>query len=89
MLARLASGEVFGPDTKVDPPTAGDPPSAPAAMNNLEGVAMELEDCGFPTLAGRRSSPTTRTGVRRAATGRCSSARPRASRAWSARTCSA
>jgi malate dehydrogenase len=48
MLARLASGEVFGPDTKVRLQLLEITP----ALTALEGVAMELEDCGFPTLAG-------------------------------------
>src|SRR5919108_484980 len=56
LLGRLASGEVFGPDTKVvlqlleipkDPKREG-----LQAMDVLEGVAMELDDCSFPTLAG-------------------------------------
>ncbi len=47
MLARLASGEVFGPDTKVILQLL----EIPQAMQAVEGVAMELEDCGFPTLA--------------------------------------
>ena len=46
MLARLASGEVFGPDTKVILQLLEIPPAMPA----LEGVAMELDDCSFPTL---------------------------------------
>ena len=54
MLGRLASGEVFGPNTKIilqlleipkDPSRQG-----LQAMDILEGVAMELDDCGFPTL---------------------------------------
>jgi malate dehydrogenase len=63
LLSRLASGEVFGPDTKVilqllEIPRRPDwqpPPNNPNArqpMDMLEGVAMELEDCAFPTLAG-------------------------------------
>lgn len=47
MLARLASGEVFGPETKVILRLL----EVPQAMQAVEGVAMELEDCGFPTLA--------------------------------------
>ena len=47
MLARLASGEVFGPTTKVTLRLL----EIPQAMQAVEGVAMELEDCGFPTLA--------------------------------------
>jgi malate dehydrogenase len=54
MLARLASGEVFGPDRKVilqlleipkDPNREG-----LQALDILEGVAMELDDCSFPAL---------------------------------------
>jgi malate dehydrogenase len=60
MLARLASGEVFGPDRKVvlqllDIPKKPDwQPPSPTARQPLdiaEGNAMELLDCGFPTLA--------------------------------------
>lgn len=59
MLARLASGEVFGPDTVVvlhlleipkrpdwTPPT----PTARQPLDVAEGNAMELLDCGFATL---------------------------------------
>lgn len=53
MLPRLASGEVFGPDVKVILQLLEIPRSVnPKAMDALEGVAMELEDCGFSTLAG-------------------------------------
>jgi malate dehydrogenase len=48
MLGRLASGEVFGPDQKVILQLLEITP----ALKALEGVAMELEDCSFPTLAG-------------------------------------
>ena len=47
MLARLASGEVFGPDIKVRLQLLEITP----ALGSLEGVAMELEDCAFPTLS--------------------------------------
>src|SRR3954453_14677212 len=46
MLARLASGEIFGPQTKVILQLLEIAPALP----NLEGVAMELDDCGFTTL---------------------------------------
>jgi malate dehydrogenase len=46
MLARLASGEVFGPDRKVILQLLEIPQALPA----LEGVAMELDDCSFPML---------------------------------------
>jgi malate dehydrogenase len=46
MLGRLASGEVFGPQQKVILQLL----EIPQAMQSLEGVAMELDDCSFPTL---------------------------------------
>jgi malate dehydrogenase len=46
MLGRLASGDVFGPDTKVVLQML----EIPQALGTLEGVAMELDDCSFPTL---------------------------------------
>jgi malate dehydrogenase len=46
MLARLASGEVFGPQTRVILQLL----EIPQAMQALEGVAMELDDCSFSTL---------------------------------------
>jgi malate dehydrogenase len=48
LLTRLISGEVFGPDTKVILQLL----EITAALPALEGVAMELEDCGFSTLGG-------------------------------------
>ena len=59
MLARLASGEVFGADTKVilhlleipkKPDWTPPNPSARQALDIAEGNAMELLDCGFSTL---------------------------------------
>src|SRR5947209_3216023 len=46
MLGRLASGEVFGANQKVVLQLLEIPP----ALGSLEGVAMELNDCSFPTL---------------------------------------
>src|SRR5918911_3377065 len=46
MLARLASGEVFGPNKKVILQLL----EITQALPTLEGVAMELDDCSFPTL---------------------------------------
>ncbi|HXG09999.1 MAG TPA: malate dehydrogenase [Gemmataceae bacterium] len=46
MLGRLASGEVFGPNKRVILQLLEIAP----AMQALEGVAMELCDCSFPTL---------------------------------------
>ncbi len=48
LLYRLASGEVFGPDTPVTLQLL----ELESALPALEGVVMELEDCAFPTLAG-------------------------------------
>ncbi|MEZ4517347.1 MAG: malate dehydrogenase [Chloroflexota bacterium] len=46
ILPRLASGEVFGPDTHV----ALHLLEIPQALQALEGVVMELNDCAFPLL---------------------------------------
>lgn len=46
LLPRLASGEVFGPDTNVELHLLEITPALPA----LEGVVMELDDCAFPLL---------------------------------------
>jgi len=48
MLGRLASGEIFGPSTRVILQLL----EIPQALPTLEGTAMELDDCGFPTLDG-------------------------------------
>lgn len=48
LLFRIASGELFGPDTKVILSML----EIPQAVGALEGVAMELNDCAFDTLAG-------------------------------------
>lgn len=46
ILPRIASGQMFGPDTKV----ALHLLELPQAMSALEGVVMELDDCAFPLL---------------------------------------
>jgi malate dehydrogenase len=46
MLGRLASGEVFGADKKIILQLLEITP----ALRGIEGVAMELADCSFPTL---------------------------------------
>jgi malate dehydrogenase len=52
LVFRIASGQMFGPDQplvlrmlEIEP-----------AMKGLEGVAMELDDCAFPLLAGMELS---------------------------------
>lgn len=47
LLFRIASGEVFGPETPVELNLL----ELPVAIKGAEGTAMELEDCGFPTLS--------------------------------------
>lgn len=47
LLPRIASGELFGPQTRIILQLL----EIPQAMAILEGVAMELWDCSFPTLA--------------------------------------
>lgn len=46
LVFRIASGQMFGPDTEVDLSLLELEP----AMSSLKGVAMELEDCAFPLL---------------------------------------
>jgi malate dehydrogenase len=46
LLPRLANGEVFGPETKVDLHLLEVTPALPM----LEGVVMEINDCAFPLL---------------------------------------
>lgn len=46
LLFRIASGQVFGPNTTVDLHLLEIEPALPA----LEGVVMELQDCAFPLL---------------------------------------
>jgi malate dehydrogenase len=46
LVFRIASGQMFGPDTKVDLQLL----ELEAALPALEGVTMELDDCAFPLL---------------------------------------
>jgi malate dehydrogenase len=48
LLFRLASGALLGPDRPVELRLLEITP----ALQALEGVVMELDDCAFPTLAG-------------------------------------
>jgi malate dehydrogenase len=50
LLPRIASGAMFGPDTPVYLSLIEIPAEKPMAA--LKGVAMELDDCAFPLLAG-------------------------------------
>ena len=46
LLFRIASGQMFGPQTTIDLQLL----ELDAALPALEGVAMELEDCAFPLV---------------------------------------
>jgi malate dehydrogenase len=46
LIFRIASGQMFGPDTEVELQLL----EVEAALPSLEGVAMELDDCAFPLL---------------------------------------
>ena len=46
LFFRIASGQMFGPDTEVRLQLL----ELPAALSSLEGVRMELDDCAFPLL---------------------------------------
>ena len=48
LLFRIAAGEMLGPDQPVILQLLEIPP----AMNALQGVVMELDDCAFPLLQG-------------------------------------
>src|SRR5262249_24686740 len=47
LLGRIASGEVFGAKQRVILQLL----EIPEAVTKLEGMAMELDDCSFPTVA--------------------------------------
>lgn len=46
LIFRLASGQMFGPDTEVELNLL----EIPAVLPSLDGVKMELDDCAFPLL---------------------------------------
>ncbi|RLS57085.1 MAG: malate dehydrogenase [Planctomycetota bacterium] len=48
LIFRIASGEVFGPNQ----PVILNLVEVPPVLKSLDGVAMELDDCAFPTLVG-------------------------------------
>src|SRR5579864_9151513 len=52
LVFRIASGQMFG----ADQPVVLRMLEIEAAMKSLEGVAMELDDCAFPVLAGMELS---------------------------------
>ena len=58
LVFRIASGELFGPDTMVTLSLL----EIPQAVTALEGLAMELNDCAFPNLAGIEIGSDARQG---------------------------
>ena len=62
LLFRIAAGEMLGPDQPVILQMLEIAPALPA----LEGVAMELDDCAFPLLAGMVQTDDPETGFDRA-----------------------
>ena len=83
LLFRIASGQMLGPDQPVVLQLLEITP----ALEALDGVVMELDDCAFPLLPTAWRDRRPEDGLRRHEYGRCSSARSRA-RAWNAGTCS-
>jgi malate dehydrogenase len=57
LLFRIASGQMFGPDTPVQLRLLEISP----ALGALEGVAMELDDCAFPLLSGIEMTDSAET----------------------------
>src|SRR5579863_859488 len=46
LIFRVASGQMFGPDTEIELNLL----EIPQVVHALEGVKMELDDCAFPLL---------------------------------------
>jgi malate dehydrogenase len=61
-LFRIAAGEMFGPDQPVILQLIEIP--VEAVQKALQGVAMELEDCAFPLLAGMELTGDPKVGFR-------------------------
>jgi malate dehydrogenase len=57
LVFRIASGQLLGPDQPVVLRMLEIEP----ALKSLEGVAMELDDCAFPLLAGMELTSNTET----------------------------
>ena len=82
LLPRLASGEIFGADTKVALHLLEITPALPA----LDGVVMELDDCAFPLLADVVATDRAEVAFDGDQPGPCLSARNRAARGWNGGT---
>ncbi len=73
LVFRIANGDLFGPDQPVQLQMLEITP----AMKALEGVAMELEDCAFPLLAGMTLSDNAEVAFKDANWALLVGARPR------------
>jgi malate dehydrogenase len=62
LLFPIAAGDMLGKDQPVILQLV----ELPGAMQALEGVAMELDDCSFPNLAGIELADNARDGFRKA-----------------------
>ena len=62
LLPRIASGQMFGPDTPVYLNLIEVPVEKPMAA--LKGVAMELDDCAFPLLQGMTCTSDLKEGFK-------------------------
>ena len=62
LLFRIAAGEMFGPDQPVILQLIEVP--VEKAMQALEGVAMELDDCAFPLLHGIEMTSDPKVGFK-------------------------
>jgi malate dehydrogenase len=73
LVFRIAAGDLFGPDQPVILQLLEIPP----AMKALEGVAMELTDCAFPSLSDIVVTDDPRVALRDASWALLVGARPR------------
>jgi malate dehydrogenase len=83
LVFRIASGQMFGPDTPVQLRLLEITPALPA----LEGVAMELDDCAFPLLAGIELTDQAEVAFDGTNVACLVGAKPRVVRAWNVPTC--
>ena len=61
LLFRIASGQMLGPDEKINLRLL----EIPDAVKAAEGTAMELQDCAFPLLASTEIFDDADQGLRR------------------------
>lgn len=73
LIFRIASGQLFGSEQSVILQLLEIPP----AMNALEGVAMELDDCAFPLLDGIEMSDSADSAFEKANVALLVGSRPR------------